>query len=62
MHIAMLQAAQFMMLQASFTTIAWWKIMLQHNYLYTNVLRVVDADYKEKDFDWNNTIKKDDSL
>lgn len=27
-----------------------------HNYLYTDILKVVDANYKETDYDWGNTI------
>lgn len=27
-----------------------------HDYLYTNILRVVDANYEKKDFNWNNAI------
>lgn len=27
-----------------------------HNYLYTNILTVVDANYREQDFEWSNII------
>lgn len=29
-----------------------------HKYLYQNILKVVDADYKEVDYDWSGTIVK----
>lgn len=29
-----------------------------HNYLYDNILKVVDSNYKTVDYDWNNTIVK----
>ena len=29
-----------------------------HEYLYNNILSVVDADYKEVEYNWNNTIVK----
>ena len=29
-----------------------------HNYLYTNILKIVDANYKEKEFVWKNTVAK----
>ncbi|MCR5736349.1 MAG: hypothetical protein K6G64_01705 [Eubacterium sp.] len=29
-----------------------------HNYLYENILKVVDSSYKEVDYDWNNEIVK----
>ena len=29
-----------------------------HNYLYTNILKIVDANYREKEFVWKNTVAK----
>lgn len=29
-----------------------------HNYLYTNILKVVDPMYEEKDYDWGNEVVK----
>ena len=28
----------------------------QHDYLYTNILSIVNPEYKAKDFSWNNSI------
>lgn len=33
-----------------------------HEYLYNNILKVVDADYKEVDYNWQSTIVKGDSI
>ena len=29
-----------------------------HNYLYNNILKIVDVNFKEKEFHWKNTVAK----